>query len=128
MEWPTEEIYGAYLDRFNLEDQFKRGKSPHQAAMMPSSHRTDNMLRIFYFTCVVALSYMRLLEIHLTKVGILMTAKHATEIMKTLHTTFVWMKGAKNPERMVDIPCSDQKVVLKALGYEHNDGSVLPIR
>jgi transposase len=123
MEWSAEEIYGAYLDRSNLEDQFRRAKSHYQTSLMPSFHWTDHMLRIFYFTCVVALSYMRLLEIRLAKAGVSMSAKRATEIMKTLHTTYIWMKGQQNPERMVDEPSSDQEVVLKALGYEQKRDS-----
>jgi len=118
MSWSDEEIYTAYLDRCYLENQFRNSKSPYQAAMIPSYHWTDNMLKIFYFTCVAALSYLRLLEIRLKEAGCPMTARRANDIMKNLHTTYVWMKGKKNPVRMLDEPNEMQKVVLNALGYE----------
>jgi hypothetical protein len=38
---------------------------------------------------------MRLLEIRLAKAGVSMSARRATEIMKTFHTTYVWMKVRK---------------------------------
>jgi len=127
MNWTTEEIYTAYLDRCYLENQFRNSKSPYQSAIIPSYHWTDNMVKIFYFTCVVALSYMRLLEIRLKEAGCPMTACRANEIMKTLHTTYVWMKGKKSPVRMIDEPDEDQKVVLNALGYTIKDGCALQI-
>ena len=127
MEWSTEDIYTAYLDRNNIEQEFRKSKNHYQAAMMPAYHWTDKMLRVFYFTCVVALSYMRLLEMRLAEAGSPMSARRANEVMKTLHTTYVWMKGKKNPVRMIDEPTGEQMAILNALGYSYKDGCALPI-
>ena len=127
MEWSTEEIYTAYLDRNNLEQEFRKSKSHYQTAMMPSYHWTDNMLRVFYFTCVVALSYMRLLEMRLAEAGVAMSARRANDVMKTLHISYVWMKGKKNPVRMIDVPTEEQTAVLNALGYTYKDGCALHV-
>jgi len=128
MDWSTEDIYTAYLDRNELEQEFRKSKSHYQAAMIPTYHWTDNKLKVFYFTCVVALSYLRLLEMRLADAGVSMSAKRATEIMKKLHTTYIWMKGKKNPVRMIDEPTEEQMVVLNALGYTYKDGCALQIQ
>lgn len=125
MEWSAEEIYRAYNDRTGIEDQFRRMKSPFQVSISPAYHWTDQKLRIFYFTCVVALSYLRILELKLARVGVKMTAEKANEAMKSFHSSLIWNKGKKKPERMIDVPTNEQNVVLNALGYVFKDGCVL---
>jgi len=128
MNWSAEEIYNIYHDRHYIENQFRQSKNPYQAAIMPTYHWTDSKLRLFYFTCVVTLSYLQILENRLQAAGLSITAGKANEIMKTLHVSYVWMKREKKPIRMIDETTPEQKEILNALGFDNFDSCALQMK
>lgn len=64
-DWTIDEIVQAGLDRYVVEQSFRQSKDHDLVAMLPLRHWTEGKIRCHVFTCVVALAYLRLLEIKL---------------------------------------------------------------
>jgi transposase len=90
--------------------------------LMPVRHWTDSKIRCHVFSCIVALAYLRLIEIRLYWVGLKISAEKAMEEMHRLHSCLVWQSGKKNPERLLEEPSEMQAQILKAFGYEIKKG------
>jgi hypothetical protein len=74
------------------------------------------------FSCIVALAYLRLIEIRLHRAGLKISAEKAMEEMHRLHSCLVWQSGKNNPERLLEEPSEMQARILKAFGYEIKKG------
>ena len=89
---------------------------------MPPRHWTDGKIRCHLFTCVVALTYLRLLEIRLRRAGLMITARQAIEEMQKLHSCLCWTDGGSNPKRMLEELTPLQAQTISALGFESGGG------
>lgn len=127
MDWSTDEIVRASLDRYIVEEAFRQTKDDDLVAMMPFRHWTDRKIRFHILTCIVALAYLRVIEIRLKRAGLRMTAKTAMDRMHRLHSCLVWQSRQKKPGRIIEDPDSLQAQILKAFGHEIRKGVLQPL-
>ncbi|MFZ1984762.1 MAG: IS1634 family transposase, partial [Desulfatitalea sp.] len=99
MDWMTEDIVQASLDRWQVEDRFRMSKDEDLVGVSPVRHWTDSKIRCHLFTCVVAMTYLRRIELRLAAAGLKRTAADVMEDMRRLHQTLVLKKGSRKPER-----------------------------
>jgi transposase len=124
-DWTTPEIVQAHLDRWQVEHGFRQSKAPLLVGVQPMRHWTDSKIRCHLFTCVVAMTYLRCLELRLQRAGTPMTATAAMDEMKRLHSVLRIPKGRRKPERRLEQPSETQAEVLSAFGHRITPGGVL---
>lgn len=122
--WSTDEIVRASLDRYVVENTFRQSKDDVLVSLMPVRHWTDSKIRCHIFSCIVALAYLRLIEIRLHRAGMKISADKAMEEMHKLHSCLAWQSGKKKPERILEEPSETQAQILKAFGYEIKKGAL----
>ncbi len=127
--WSPTEIYEAYMDRYLLEEQFRRSKCPFRVAFMPQSrlgrHWTDSKVRIHVFVCVAALTYLTILERKLNQAGLEISLSQAMEQLRSLRTAIFWVEKERKPRRLLETPTPLQLSILDALGFQVKEGRVL---
>lgn len=126
-DWTTREIVEASLDRWQVEDRFRLSKNDDLVGTRPVRHWTDSKIRCHLFTCVVAMTYLRRLELRLSSAGISRTAEDVINDMQHLHSVLTLTKGAIKPIRRLETPTKTQSEVLSALGYRVDNSGVLQI-
>jgi transposase len=124
-DWNAVEIYQAYIDRYQIEHQFRQAKSPFHVALMPQYHWTDSKIRIHMFVCIVALTYLTLLRLRLEQAGVDLSVLAAMAAMRELRTALYWLPGTRKPRRQLEQPTPTQLEILTALGFDVEDGWVL---
>lgn len=124
IDWTTEEIVQSSLDRWQVEDQFRISKNDDLVGTLPIRHWTDSKIRCHLFCCVVALTYLRRLEIKLKRNGINRTASDVIQDMNHLHS-ILSITGSRKPRRYLERPSKTQAKVLTALGYRISSEGVL---
>lgn len=129
-DWNTDVIVNACLDRSIVEQSFRQGKhddfvKPIIGNLMPNRHWTDSKIRCHILTCIIALCYLRLIELRLERSGMKMTAVTAMEHMHRLHSCLVWHGRKRKPARMIEEPCETQSQILKAFGHKVANGVLL---
>lgn len=120
--WTTDEIVRASLDRYAVESNFRQSKDDDLVSLMPLRHWTDSKIRCHIFSCIVALTYLRRIELQLQRAGMKISAKEAMDEMSRLHSCLVWQKRKKNPERILEEPTPKQTAILRAFGFEVDRG------
>jgi transposase len=121
-DWSTDEIVRASLDRSIVEQSFRQTKDDDLVAMLPIRHFTDGKIRCHILSCIVALSYLRIIELRLHRAGLDISASTAMERMRKLHSCLCWSADKKKPLRIIEEPTTDQALILKAFGYEVVEG------
>lgn len=122
MAWSTDEIVRASLDRYVVENNFRQSKDDDLVSLMPLRHWTDDKIRCHIFSCIVALTYLRMIELRLRRAGLEMSAGETMDEMHRLHSCLIWQQKKKKPERMIEKPGDKQAAILKAFGYKVVDG------
>ena len=125
MDWKTDRIIQASIDRYRVEKSFRNSKDDDLVGMMPMRHWTDSKIRCHILTCIIALSYLRLVEIKLKRAGGPMSAATAMENMHRLHSCLLWNIGKGKPARMIEEPTEIQAQILKAFDHLVTTGGVL---
>ena len=125
MDWVTKDIIEASLDRWQVEDRFRLSKNVDLVGVQPIRHWTDSKIKCHLFTCVVAMTYLRRIELKLKAAGIKRTAEDIMDDMKHLHSILTLPKGARKPFRRLETPSKTQAEVLSAFGYRVNESGVL---
>lgn len=125
MEWKTEKIVQASLDRYLVEKSFRNSKDDDLVGMQPVRHWTDSKIRCHILTCIITLAYLRLVELRLKRSGHPMSAAFAMENMHRLHSCLLWNAGKGEPRRMIEEPSELQARILKAFGHMVTTGGVL---
>ena len=125
--WSTDEIVRASLDRYMVENAFRQSKDDDLVSVMPIRHWTDGKIRCHILSCVIALAYLRLIEIRLQRSGIPMTAATAMQKLHRLHSCLCWSASAGKPERIVEEPTETQAQILRAFGFEIASGVLQPL-
>jgi transposase len=125
MDWTTAEIVQASLDRWQVEDRFRLSNDDDLVGARPVRHWTDSKIRLHLFTCVVAMTYLRMLEERLRRAGIQRTASNVMADMRKLHSVLSLRQGARKLERRLETPSKTQAEVLKAFEYRIDNGGVL---
>lgn len=122
-DWTTTDIIEANLDRWEVEWCFRESNST--MSVMPFRHWTDSKIRCHLLCCVVALTYLRRLELHMERQGIKRTARDILDDLSHLHSALILDKRSRQPRRMIEHPGKTQEEVLKALGYRVDTRGVL---
>ena len=125
MDWTTAEIVQASLDRWQVEDCFRLSKDDELVSAHPIRHWTDSKIRCHLFSCVVAMTYLRRLELKLQAAGINRTASSVMDEMRHLHSVLTLTDGRSKPRRRLETPAKTQVEVLSALGYHIDTRGVL---
>ena len=124
-DWTTSDIVQANLDRWQVEDRFRLSKDDELVGVSPVRHWTDSKIRCHLFTCVVAMTYLRRIELKLAASGINRTAADIMEDMRRLHQILSLKKGERKPNRRLETPSKTQVEVLSAFGYRVDASGVL---
>ena len=124
-DWTTPEIVQASLDRWRVEDSFRSGKDHDLVSVQPLRHWTDGKIRCHLFACVVAMTYLKRLELRLRSAGVERSAADVMDDMRRLHSVLCFKDGRSKPRRRLEQPTKTQKEVLNALGYEIDPMGVL---
>jgi len=124
-DWTTSEIVEASLDRWQVENRFRLSKEDNLVAMRPIRHWTDSKIRCHLFSCVVAMTYLRRIELRLNAAGIHRTAEDVMEDMRHLHSVLLIKDGDRKADRRTEIPTKTQAEVLSAFGVFIDAGGVL---
>jgi transposase len=124
-DWETGQIVQASLDRYVVENSFRTSKDDDLVGMMPVRHWTDSKIRCHILTCIIALSYVRLIEIRMQRAKCKMSAATVMTHMHRLHSCLVWKPKQKTPLRLIEEPTKLQAHILKAFGYTVKPGGVL---
>jgi hypothetical protein len=74
---------------------------------------------------VVAMTYLRRLELKLMSAGINRTAEEVMDDMRHLHSVLLLNKGSRKPIRRLETPTKTQAEVLSALGHYVDQSGVL---
>lgn len=121
-DWETEEIVQASLDRWAVEEGFRLTKDEEHIAMRPIRHWTDSKIRCHIFTCIAALTLLRLIELRLRRAGLNITAKTAMQSMRQLHSCLLFMPQKKETVRMLEAPDDLQGQIIRTFGAQIVDG------
>lgn len=124
-DWTTREILEASLDRWQIEDRFRQSKNDDLVGVQPIRHWTDSKIRCHLFTCVVALTYLRRIELRLKSAGINRTADDVMKEMRHLDSILTLHEGARKAIRRLETPSKTQAEVLSAFGYHIDKSGVL---
>jgi transposase len=116
MDWTTRDIVEAHRDRWQVEERFRLSKHDDLVGIRPVHHWTDSKIRCHLFTCVVALTYLRMVELNLASAGINRTAEDVMNDMKHRHSVLSIHKGSRKPVRRLETPTKTQSEVLSAFG------------
>jgi transposase len=87
-------------------------------SLFPFRPWTDTKIRGHILTGVVALTYLRLLEIRLQRAGLSISASLAMENMRRLHSCLCWTASKRSAERILEEPTQIQAQILAAFGYK----------
>jgi transposase len=124
-DWPTGDIIQASIDRWQVEDRFRQSKDKDLVGVSPFRHWTDSKIRCHLFACVVAMTYLRRIELKVAAAGIKRTAAEIMEDMRDLHYVLSLQKGTRKPTRRIETPGKTQAEVLSAFGYYVDASGVL---
>jgi len=127
LKWSTDEIVQASLDRYMVEKAFRQSKDDDLVSVMPIRHWTDSKIRCHILTCVIALAYLRLIEVRLERSGIPMTAATAMQKLHRLHSCLLWSASAGKPQRVIEEPTVTQAQIIRAFGCEIASGVLQPL-
>lgn len=125
IDWTTSEIVQANLDRWQVENRFRLSKNDDLVAIQPIRHWTDSKIRCHLFACVVAMTYLRRIELRLNAADVRRTAENVMEDMRHLHSVLLLRQGGRKPDRRLEIPTKTQAEVLSAFGRYVDDSGVL---
>ncbi|MBU2645540.1 IS1634 family transposase [bacterium] len=123
--WSTSDIIETSLDRWQIEERFRQSKDDDLVGVQPFRHWTDSKIRCHLFTCVVAMTYLRLLEMKLKSADINRTADDVMDDMRHLHSVLSFSNGRRQPHRRLETPSENQAEILAAMGYETDPSGVL---
>jgi len=125
-DWSTAEIVEASRERWQVEERFRQSKDEELVGAQPFRHWTDSKIRCHLFTCVAAMTYLRLLELRLAAAaGIERTASDVMDDLRHLHSVLLLPGGARKPRRRLETPTKTQAEVLRAFGHYVDKGGVL---
>jgi len=125
MDWTAGEIVTASLDRWQVEDCFRLSKNDDLVSVSPVRHWTDSKIRCHLFTCVVAMTYLRLIEMKFSNAGIKRSAEDIMNDMRHLHSVLSFPKGARKPVRRLETPSKTQVEALSAFKHHIDASGVL---
>jgi len=122
IDWTTSDIVKASLDRWQVENSFRLCNNDELVGARPLRHWSDSKIRCHLFTCVVAMTYLRRIELKLSASGINRTAESVMEDMRELHSVLKIDTLRRKPIRQLEAPSKTQSEVLSVFGHRIDDG------
>ena len=126
-EWSTEEVVQASIDRYIVEEAFRKAKDDRLVSVSPIRHWTDSKMRCHILSCIMAEVYLRLIELKLAAAGCHHSAAVVMRSMHELHSSLCWVRGQRAPHRLIEEPDELQSSILAAFGYKVAEGRMLPL-
>ena len=124
-DWLTGDIIEASLARWQVEDRFRLSKDDDLVGTSPVRHWTDSKIRCHLFTCVVAMTYLRRIELKMAAAGQKRSIAEIMDDMRHLHYVLSVKKGSRTPGHRIETPSKTQSEVLSAFGYHVDESGVL---
>ena len=121
-DWSTDDIVKASLDRYQVEHSFRQSKAGEFGNFRPIWHWTDSKISCHILSCIIALTYLRLMTLWLNRAGAEYSADRAMQSMRNLSSCLCWYGDKRKPARMLEEPNAEQTEILKALGYQITKG------
>jgi transposase len=119
--WSMSEVVTAYRSQWQVETGFRQLKDHHHIAVAPMFHWTDQKIAVHMFSCVLALSVLRLMVREVRRAGLTMTTG---EVMKELadmqETVLLYPSTGGRPRarRMLTETYSTQARLFEIFGLE----------
>ena len=127
-DWSTDEIVRASLDRYQVEHSFRQSKSNEFGNFRPIRHWTDSKISCHLLSCVVTLTYLRLISLWLQRSGLNISVDRAMQSMRDLSSCLCRQGDQKKPVRLIEEPDKSQAEILKALGFKVVKGVLQPVK
>ena len=99
--WSDEAIVRAYRGQYQIEEAFKRMKSPHFVSWRPLHHWTDQKIRVHAFYCVLALLLSSLLRRTLAHQGVDLSIVKMLETLSKVKEVVLIYRGPRSTTRPV---------------------------
>ena len=103
-DWLTGDIVEASLAHWQVEDRFRLSKDVDLVGTSPVRHWTDSKIRCHLFTCVVAMTYLRRIELKMAAAGQKRSIEEIMNDMRHLHYVLSVKKGSRASERRLETP------------------------
>ncbi len=120
--WSTDDIVKASLDRYQVEHAFRQSKAGEFGNFRPMWHWTDSKIRCHLFSCLVALTYLRLITLWLNRSGFVYTPDRVMQAMRNFSSCLCWHSGKRKPIRLLEEPDPEQAEILSGIGYKVENG------
>ena len=124
-DWLTGDIVEASLARWQVEDRFRLSKDDDLVGTSPVRHWTDSKIRCHLFTCIVAMTYLRRIELKMAAAAQKRSIEEVMNDMRHLHYVLSVKKGSRKPERRLETPSKTQSEVLSVFGHHVDASGVL---
>jgi len=98
----SETVVGFYRERDRVEKTFRLTKDPSGVPFRPMHHWTDSKIRVFCFTCVLALLIWRLLHLALTRAGMKVSDKVLRMELEGIREITMLYPGARTVRSLAD--------------------------
>ena len=82
--WTDEEIILAYRGQYRIEKAFETMKDPHFVSWSPMWHWTDHNVRVHAFYCVLALTFVSILQRELYQHGFHFSIPKAIDLLSNI--------------------------------------------
>lgn len=126
-DWDAPEICRTFMERCVIDASDPQAKSSTHVTLMPLYHWTDSKVQVHMFVCVAALTYLALLNQHLMDAGLPLSPREAILEMRGLATA-IFLTGIDGKlKRALNSITDTQNAILKALGYQVEEGKVVPL-
>jgi transposase len=127
-DWDGVEICEAFVDQCLFEDKMRETGNTLEEVLLPQYHWTESKLWVNIFVCMAALTYLVLLCRRLTEAGLLATPKEVMAELRALRTAVFWQPEEEKLKRTLAAPTDTQLTILQALGFQVEEGRVLPLK
>jgi transposase len=91
-------------------------------SLYPLRHWTDTKICCHILTCVIALTYLRLLEIRLHRAGLSIPASTAMDNMRRIDVCLFWKASKRSAERIIEETTQILAQIFAAFGYKITGG------
>ena len=122
LDWDTADIVSAKLDQYKVEEAFRQTKNHEHCSMRPVWHWTDSKIRCHILTCVIALCFLRIIEMKLMQNKVNISGNKAIDKMKHLNSCLCWGEMQKKPVRLLEEPTPEQARILRVFGRQITSG------
>ncbi|MHA2019828.1 MAG: IS1634 family transposase [Promethearchaeota archaeon] len=89
LDWPPESIIWGYREQYIVEHAFRKMKSPTSIAIRPMYHYSNSCIRAHIFVCVIALLFLSLLRLKLTRKSVPISYEELIDELSSVHALMI---------------------------------------